>query len=512
MNQIFKIFKNIIENDIKLTYILFGILFLYVMYIFNMDGRLFIYNDGWYYSSIARSIIAGKGFANPFDVETGPTAWIPPLLVYVFIPIYKTIGDNFAGHFFIMFIQIIGISVGFYYLLKTWSITAFKKNNLIVFIIFIFLIFSYPLQIFRMINDLWLYILISCLEIYALTNYIKNGKSLSILILLSILIPLAAPIFAPGFIIVMLLLFLSDFGHKINFKLLRIFPKIGKPRFIQIILIGIIFGLSVSVWAIRNYRVFDKLILSKSNQWFEFYLSNVKDEDGILSESTVENYHPDRNREKFKDEIKAKNEVGWLKQYDSISHVYLKEHRADYYKKVLNRCKNTLIFTEADNNMIGTYIAINMPDSDKLKLSENFMIKDTNWVCINSNPTMIWKKISKLFPYKEHELYDNWKKCKVSYLHAKYSKRYLFTGLMMALFPLLSLIFLVVFARKIDRTFVYSISIIYFVYLIPYILISHEVRYQQPLYGLQSLLISIVFIFILNTIIDYFKQRKLREN
>src|SRR5688572_20837623 len=29
---------------------------------------------------IAKSIIAGKGFADPFGAETGPTAWMPPML------------------------------------------------------------------------------------------------------------------------------------------------------------------------------------------------------------------------------------------------------------------------------------------------------------------------------------------------------------------------------------------------------------------------------------------------
>src|SRR2546423_266859 len=29
---------------------------------------------------IARSIVAGKGYANPFREATGPTAWMPPVL------------------------------------------------------------------------------------------------------------------------------------------------------------------------------------------------------------------------------------------------------------------------------------------------------------------------------------------------------------------------------------------------------------------------------------------------
>ena len=509
MKLIFRTINNILKNDLKITIILFVIIVLYLLHIFQIDGKSFLYNDGWYYTSIARSIIAGKGFVNPFDVETGPTAWVPPFLVYVFVPIYKIIGDNFAARFFIMFIQMIGLSVGFYFLLKAWALTTFKKNNLLIFLIFFFLLYSYSIQIFRMINDLWLYIFISCLLIYGLTNYIKFGKSIKVLVILAILIPLAAPIFVPGFITIMALLFISDLGQKFNLRFLKIFPEIVKPRFLHIILIGIVFVLSVSIWTIRNYIVFDKLIPSKSNQWFEFYLSNVKDEDGILSESTVEMYHPDRNREKFKNEIKTKNEVGWLKQYDSISHVYLKEHKLDYYKKVLNRCKNSLIFTEDDNNLWYTKIGSTMPDSDRIKLYDNVLIKDSVWVCLSSQPTEVWRKFSTLFPNRKYDLYNDWKRNRISFFHEKYSKRFIFTGLLMALFPFLSILFLLVFVRNKEKSFIFIISILYFVYLMPYILISHELRYQQPLYAWQSLLISVTVMYLITIFHEKYMKWKL---
>src|SRR5262249_25681947 len=35
---------------------------------------------GGEYYEIARSLVSGKGFANPFRESTGPTAWMPPVL------------------------------------------------------------------------------------------------------------------------------------------------------------------------------------------------------------------------------------------------------------------------------------------------------------------------------------------------------------------------------------------------------------------------------------------------
>src|ERR1700733_15311523 len=43
------------------------------------------FNDlmGAEYYSIAKSLLAGDGFGNPFREKTGPTAWMPPLLSFL---------------------------------------------------------------------------------------------------------------------------------------------------------------------------------------------------------------------------------------------------------------------------------------------------------------------------------------------------------------------------------------------------------------------------------------------
>src|SRR5437016_3151310 len=41
----------------------------------NMNRHL-----GAEYFNIAKSMVAGEGFSNPFPGKTGPTAWMPPVL------------------------------------------------------------------------------------------------------------------------------------------------------------------------------------------------------------------------------------------------------------------------------------------------------------------------------------------------------------------------------------------------------------------------------------------------
>ncbi len=46
------------------------------------------------YDCIARALRAGRGFADPFQVESGPTAWMPPVLPCVLAGLYWITGDN----------------------------------------------------------------------------------------------------------------------------------------------------------------------------------------------------------------------------------------------------------------------------------------------------------------------------------------------------------------------------------------------------------------------------------
>lgn len=47
---------------------------------------------GWEMGRLARSVALGQGFANPTDVQTGPSAWAPPLYPFLLGGIFKLFG------------------------------------------------------------------------------------------------------------------------------------------------------------------------------------------------------------------------------------------------------------------------------------------------------------------------------------------------------------------------------------------------------------------------------------
>ncbi len=47
---------------------------------------------GWEMGRVGRSIALGQGFSNPYEGNTGPTAWEPPLYPYLIGGVFKVFG------------------------------------------------------------------------------------------------------------------------------------------------------------------------------------------------------------------------------------------------------------------------------------------------------------------------------------------------------------------------------------------------------------------------------------
>jgi 4-amino-4-deoxy-L-arabinose transferase-like glycosyltransferase len=50
------------------------------------------FNFGWEMARIGRSIVQGHGFSSPYEGNTGPTAWEPPLYPYLIAGVFKLFG------------------------------------------------------------------------------------------------------------------------------------------------------------------------------------------------------------------------------------------------------------------------------------------------------------------------------------------------------------------------------------------------------------------------------------
>ncbi len=67
-----------------------------VVSLFLIEGQFSLERDhfsfGWETGRIARSVALGEGFSSPLHATTGPTAWMPPVYVYLVAAVFKMFG------------------------------------------------------------------------------------------------------------------------------------------------------------------------------------------------------------------------------------------------------------------------------------------------------------------------------------------------------------------------------------------------------------------------------------
>jgi 4-amino-4-deoxy-L-arabinose transferase-like glycosyltransferase len=74
--------------------IAFGLRFAYILiaHTYRFKGLENNFSFGWEMGRIGRAIASGRGFSDPFNAPTGPTAWEPPLYPYLIGAVFRVTG------------------------------------------------------------------------------------------------------------------------------------------------------------------------------------------------------------------------------------------------------------------------------------------------------------------------------------------------------------------------------------------------------------------------------------
>jgi len=477
--------------DLIISFGLFLILVLLQSYfiLFIEDFQYYFASE---YGNIAESLIKGKGFGNPFNADTGPTAWTAPLLVWIIALGLLAAGKTMVTFFLLSVVKFVSLSIVLYLIFKIFELLRISKNYIIIlslFLLFLALNFNY---LFFDLNDFWLSNLIISVFLYSLLKYKKHKHKKSIigLYISAIFIPLINPAYTTGiFVIVFFYLFLPDiktiFGYLLKRRDKKITLKLIHSHGLLLVLM-----ISLSFWSARNYAVFNQFIPVKSNLWFEFHLANIVDEDGVVSRSSMYEAHPFLNQS-VRNELARKGEKKWLQIYERQSYDYLNKNLTDYARKVANRLFNAFIFTENILDLVQSEYLDRINDADRQKLLDNYFINDDRWNQFHLDKERFENELKNLDVRDQDSIINDWTKAKDRYLKFKYSISNIFRGILISLIPTLSILFILINRRPEIKKGLHYIIILYLVYLLPYIIISHQIRYQRELFALQILLISI---------------------
>ncbi len=469
------------------------------------------------YGRIAKSMLAGNGYSNTFggEIETGPTAWMLPFLVFVLSAFFYLGLSDIPVFILLTFMKFIAYSFTFYFILRVIEYNKLKVNYLLYYSIFIFYLLFSPSQNFEKISDLWITVFFTSLFLYAYFNFYgrEKPKGFWLLIFVFAFSPLVNPSYTLGFVSVVFCAFLNQFVKGLDpmtdnktSTISRFFKNLLSVSFYKHLVFALVLFLSIGLWSYRNYIVFDKFIPSKSNMWFEFHLTNIIDTDGQLSFSTSYRGHPNARKD-LREEVKKLGEIEWVEKYHKSSLEYLESNFDDYLDNVSFRLYNAFIFMENDMDVVQIVDVGEFSTVDKTNLSDNKLISGNEWICLFYSEGQIKEIFNRIGIIEKELIFSDWENARQVYYNKKYSPSNLVRSIFMSLIPLICIIALF-FIPKIRKKPLYIILVtLYFVYLTPYILISHQIRYQRPLFLIQVVL---VYLFII-TIVEIIKAKYVFE-
>jgi hypothetical protein len=229
-------------------------------------------------------------------------------------------------------------------------------------------------------------------------------------------------------------------------------------------------------WGFRNRQVLNQFIPFKSNLWFELYLSNVADEDGILKFTNFREYHPLSN-ESVKKEYKILGETKFIEKYKVASIEYLADNPGDFIAKIFHRAYSIFIWTQFDIDNVEPASQL-ITERDNNLLESAGLLLNSEWVCIDMNAKFFEAGIGPLDLSDQDLVLADWKAKKAINKKAKLDFKNIMVGILMSLLPFMALLYcLSMKSLRCNRIFIVTLCL-FLLTVGPYMIISIHTRYQ----------------------------------
>jgi len=461
------------------------------------------------YGNIAESIVAGKGYSNVFRAESGPTAWMTPGFVYVIAFIYWVFGvKTTAAAWVCMLLNFALMALTLYLLLRLLTMSTYRQYRYLITGLFAMGMVVFQHMLLFDMMDYALMIALTVLTLYGLVVFFRGGTR-GWLFLLAVLLPLFNPALTLAFAVTLFgisLLKIVSLGSPWTRQFYG--QKAVKRTLATLGTVAVGFVISTGWWTYHNYQAFGRLIPSKSNLWYEFYQSNVLDSDGVLSQSTMQLYHPATNPEEQKHYAKL-GEYQYVLQYKHKSQAFLTEHAAHFAQKIGNRLVWAFLWSKssADDMMSYNPPLVGFTPTDSLKLLRSRLIhqnatstSSNRWQCFNLEEAEFVASVKGLQLERETALIEDWKYSKQYLERMDTRPRGLVKGVMLSLIPTLCILLGLLISRIRRDVIFATAAMLCLVYTVPYVLIAYYFRYQVVLMGLQAVLVFYLVAYLLTRI------------
>lgn len=244
--------------------------YILIAHTYKFKGLEDHFSFGWEMGRIGRAIATGRGFADPFGLPTGPTAWEPPLYPYLIAGVFRVAGvyTNTSALILLtlnsVFAALTCIPI-FLIAKKCFSETVAVWSAWMWAIL--------PFVMFYSTRWVWETSLAALLlaTLFWLALQLENTQGLMTWVAFGVLWGAAALVNTS------LLAFLPASGLWAWYRR----AKVHKRSFAGVVLASVFFAATIAPWLIRNYEIFGRFVFIRSNFGAELRLGNGPWADGL---------------------------------------------------------------------------------------------------------------------------------------------------------------------------------------------------------------------------------------
>ena len=458
---------------------------------------------GYEYGAVGLALAQGRGFSDPFSVGSGATAWVSPLLPAIISSIFYVTSLNITATYWILhFIKIFSLGFGTGLI---WSVLQ-KSNHGFAPVFYIWMVIICYLnttEFLSQFHDEWLIFLVISLAFWA---WHQRGSFIGQIVLLVSFsaAALCNPILWGALFIVMLVFnkkacVCNDESYKGSLNKQKTFFARNPYRIAVSVSFLLILG-----WSVRNWIQLDIFAPIKSNSGYEIFQAQVVSRSGVLDYSTLAK-HPITLTSKEHQAYAELGETGFIRTRSGMAIRSILADPTDFCLRAAKRFSNAFLFTVTPVNVAPVDSKISVFDLEQLR-SAGFVV--------DRNGTKIWVDLAD--PDKDRDLIkvlpslglanpqlalDNWRLASAGYNYYRFSWGHLLRGCLIGGMPWMALLIAILMRHRSGLApYIWWTSLFLLCYLMPYVLISHYLRYQLPLLGMQAILLATGTIALLRTL------------
>jgi 4-amino-4-deoxy-L-arabinose transferase-like glycosyltransferase len=282
---------------------------------------------------VARAIAAGEGFSSPLLIaDSGPTAWFTPIYPYLIAGIFKLWGIYSATSHVIIQTMNCAFAAATIFPIHTIAIRTFGRGSAVgaawawVFLptaLYYPTVWVWDTTLVALVLSLTFWATLAMREKHSVRAWVGYGALWAIGVLINPSILSLLPCFA-GWLI-------WD-AHKTG-------AAWGKPVAAALL----VFTIAMVPWTVRNYRVFGKFIVLRSNFGLELWLGNNLN----VTDTMGQWQHPSANREEAAKYVRM-GEIAYMADKQQKALAYMRSHPVDTLNLIFRRFEmNWLAFSDS---------------------------------------------------------------------------------------------------------------------------------------------------------------------